>query len=82
MDFDGLFGNIGSVIDLSERLFETLQDSDSIGNKIDPRNLRMEEENIKIIFLFKVTLYSAFRKGISRIQNGAGGGLQNLLPKP
>ncbi|XP_056285102.1 dynamin-binding protein isoform X2 [Pseudoliparis swirei] len=32
VDFDGLFGNIGSVIDLSTRLFETLQDADSIGN--------------------------------------------------
>ncbi|XP_037610884.1 dynamin-binding protein isoform X3 [Sebastes umbrosus] len=31
VDFDGLFGNIGSVIDLSQRLFETLQDTDSIG---------------------------------------------------
>uniref|UniRef100_A0A8C2YWW3 Dynamin-binding protein n=1 Tax=Cyclopterus lumpus TaxID=8103 RepID=A0A8C2YWW3_CYCLU len=32
VDFDGLFGNISSVIDLSRRLFETLQDADSIGN--------------------------------------------------
>ncbi|KAI4807727.1 hypothetical protein KUCAC02_027515 [Chaenocephalus aceratus] len=32
VDFDGLFGNIGSVIDLSQRLYETLQDTDSIGN--------------------------------------------------
>ncbi|XP_028423303.1 dynamin-binding protein isoform X3 [Perca flavescens] len=32
VDFDGLFGNISSVIDLSQRLFETLQDTDSIGN--------------------------------------------------
>ncbi|KAM9837367.1 dynamin-binding protein isoform 1-T1 [Aulostomus maculatus] len=31
VDFDGLFGNISSVIDLSQRLFETLQDTDSIG---------------------------------------------------
>lgn len=31
VDFDGLFGNIGSVIDLSQRLFETLQETDSIG---------------------------------------------------
>ncbi|KAL7372485.1 hypothetical protein ABVT39_017271 [Epinephelus coioides] len=31
VDFEGLFGNISSVIDLSQRLFETLQDSDSIG---------------------------------------------------
>lgn len=33
VDFDGLFGNIGSVIDLSQRLYETLQDTDSIGKK-------------------------------------------------
>uniref|UniRef100_A0A8D0CPJ2 Dynamin-binding protein n=1 Tax=Sander lucioperca TaxID=283035 RepID=A0A8D0CPJ2_SANLU len=32
VDFDGLFGNISSVIDLSQRLYETLQDTDSIGN--------------------------------------------------
>lgn len=31
VDFDGLFGNINSVIDLSRRLFNTLQDTDSIG---------------------------------------------------
>ncbi|XP_029933395.1 dynamin-binding protein isoform X3 [Myripristis murdjan] len=31
VDFDGLFGNISSVIDLSQRLFKTLQDTDSIG---------------------------------------------------
>ncbi|XP_008312009.1 dynamin-binding protein isoform X3 [Cynoglossus semilaevis] len=31
VDFEGLFGNIGSVIDLSQRLFEALQESDSIG---------------------------------------------------
>ncbi|XP_054623907.1 dynamin-binding protein isoform X2 [Dunckerocampus dactyliophorus] len=31
VDFDGLFGNINSVIDLSQRLFETLEESDSIG---------------------------------------------------
>lgn len=33
VDFDGLFGNISSVINLSERLFDTLQDTDSIGKK-------------------------------------------------
>uniref|UniRef100_A0A3B4EMV9 Dynamin-binding protein n=1 Tax=Pygocentrus nattereri TaxID=42514 RepID=A0A3B4EMV9_PYGNA len=32
VDFDGLFGNIDSVIDLSSRLNEALQDTDSIGN--------------------------------------------------
>lgn len=31
IDFDGLFGNISSVIDLSRRLNKTLQDTDSIG---------------------------------------------------
>uniref|UniRef100_A0A8B9K3D2 Dynamin-binding protein n=1 Tax=Astyanax mexicanus TaxID=7994 RepID=A0A8B9K3D2_ASTMX len=31
IDFDGLFGNIDSVIHLSQRLNETLQDTDSIG---------------------------------------------------
>ncbi|KAB5555604.1 hypothetical protein PHYPO_G00036070 [Pangasianodon hypophthalmus] len=31
VDFDGLFGNIDSVIDLSTRLEEALQDTDSIG---------------------------------------------------
>uniref|UniRef100_A0A7N6BS40 Dynamin-binding protein n=1 Tax=Anabas testudineus TaxID=64144 RepID=A0A7N6BS40_ANATE len=31
VDFDGLFGNISSVIDLSQRLLETLQETDSIG---------------------------------------------------
>nr|XP_055032448.1 dynamin-binding protein isoform X1 [Misgurnus anguillicaudatus]XP_055032449.1 dynamin-binding protein isoform X1 [Misgurnus anguillicaudatus]XP_055032450.1 dynamin-binding protein isoform X1 [Misgurnus anguillicaudatus] len=32
IDFDGLFGNINSVIDLSRRLYKSLQDTDSIGN--------------------------------------------------
>ncbi|KAL6094986.1 dnmbp [Pungitius sinensis] len=32
VDFDGLFGNLSSVIDLSQRLLETLQDTDSIGS--------------------------------------------------
>ncbi|XP_077594969.1 dynamin-binding protein isoform X5 [Stigmatopora nigra] len=31
VDFDGLFGNINSVINLSERLFESLEETDSIG---------------------------------------------------
>lgn len=34
IDFDGLFGNISSVIDLSRRLYKTLQDTDSIGQSI------------------------------------------------
>lgn len=33
VDFDGLFGNISSVIDLSQRLLETLLDTDSIGKR-------------------------------------------------
>ncbi|XP_057681234.1 dynamin-binding protein isoform X5 [Corythoichthys intestinalis] len=31
VDFDGLFGNISSVINLSQRLFESLEENDSIG---------------------------------------------------
>ncbi|XP_030195781.1 dynamin-binding protein isoform X2 [Gadus morhua] len=31
VDYDGLFGNIGSVIDLSQRLFRELEETDSIG---------------------------------------------------
>ncbi|XP_029383476.1 dynamin-binding protein isoform X2 [Echeneis naucrates] len=31
VDFDGLFGNISSVIDLSQRLLNTLQETDSTG---------------------------------------------------
>lgn len=31
VDFDGLFGNISSVIDLSQRLLEALQETDYIG---------------------------------------------------
>lgn len=31
VDFDGLFGNISSVIDLSQRLFDALQETDYIG---------------------------------------------------
>ena len=33
VDFDGLFGNISSVIDLSERLSEALHETDSIGEE-------------------------------------------------
>lgn len=32
MDFNGLFGNITSVIELSQRLYDALQETDSIGN--------------------------------------------------
>ncbi|XP_030610707.1 dynamin-binding protein isoform X2 [Archocentrus centrarchus] len=31
VDFDGLFGNINSVIDLSQRMFDSLKETDSIG---------------------------------------------------
>ncbi|XP_008303413.1 dynamin-binding protein-like isoform X2 [Stegastes partitus] len=31
VDFEGLFGNIGSVIDLSQRLFDSLKETDSTG---------------------------------------------------
>lgn len=31
VDFDGLFGNISSVINLSQRLLEALQETDYIG---------------------------------------------------
>lgn len=31
VDFEGLFGNISSVIDLSQRLFDALQETDYIG---------------------------------------------------
>lgn len=33
VDFEGLFGNISSVIDLSLRLYNDLQETDSIGKK-------------------------------------------------
>lgn len=33
VDFDGLFGNIGSVIDLSQRLLGSLQETDNTGKK-------------------------------------------------
>ncbi|XP_068439443.1 dynamin-binding protein isoform X2 [Clinocottus analis] len=43
VDFDGLFGNISSVIDLSQRLLETLQDTDSIGNIFLGFKVELEE---------------------------------------
>ncbi|CAL1600332.1 unnamed protein product [Knipowitschia caucasica] len=44
VDFEGLFGNISSVIDLSQRLFETLQDSeDSVGNVFLTFKVELEE---------------------------------------
>ncbi|KAM7370770.1 hypothetical protein PAMP_010291 [Pampus punctatissimus] len=43
VDFDGLFGNINSVIDLSQRLFETLQDTDSIGKVFLDFKAELEE---------------------------------------
>lgn len=36
VDFEGLFGNIGGVISLSQRLLKTLQDTDSIGERPHP----------------------------------------------
>uniref|UniRef100_A0A673X7C7 Dynamin-binding protein n=1 Tax=Salmo trutta TaxID=8032 RepID=A0A673X7C7_SALTR len=43
IDFDGLFGNINSVIDLSRRLFKTLQDTDSIGKVFLDFKVELEE---------------------------------------
>ncbi|XP_033841232.1 dynamin-binding protein isoform X4 [Periophthalmus magnuspinnatus] len=43
VDFEGLFGNISSVIDLSQRLFEELQDSDSIGKVFLTFKVELEE---------------------------------------
>ncbi|CAN9509258.1 unnamed protein product [Ophioblennius macclurei] len=43
VDFDGLFGNIGSVIDLSQRLFETLQETDSIGKAFLDFKVELED---------------------------------------
>uniref|UniRef100_A0A8P4K605 Dynamin-binding protein n=1 Tax=Dicentrarchus labrax TaxID=13489 RepID=A0A8P4K605_DICLA len=43
VDFDGLFGNISSVIDLSQRLLETLQDTDSIGKVFLDFKVELEE---------------------------------------
>ncbi|XP_072312665.1 dynamin-binding protein isoform X2 [Eucyclogobius newberryi] len=43
VDFEGLFGNISSVIDLSQRLFDTLQDSDSIGSAFLTFKVELEE---------------------------------------
>ncbi|XP_065118971.1 dynamin-binding protein isoform X1 [Paramisgurnus dabryanus] len=43
IDFDGLFGNINSVIDLSRRLYKSLQDTDSIGNVFLEYKSELEE---------------------------------------
>uniref|UniRef100_A0A671X500 Dynamin-binding protein n=1 Tax=Sparus aurata TaxID=8175 RepID=A0A671X500_SPAAU len=43
VDFDGLFGNISSVIDLSQRLLETLLDTDSIGKVFLDFKAELEE---------------------------------------
>ncbi|GAA6214293.1 dynamin-binding protein isoform X4 [Lates japonicus] len=43
VDFDGLFGNINSVIDLSQRLFDTLQETDSIGKVFLDFKTELEE---------------------------------------
>ncbi|KAL0984603.1 hypothetical protein UPYG_G00143860 [Umbra pygmaea] len=43
IDFDGLFGNISCVIDLSYRLFKSLQDTDSIGKVFLDLKVELEE---------------------------------------
>ncbi|XP_044193057.1 dynamin-binding protein isoform X3 [Thunnus albacares] len=43
VDFDGLFGNINSVIDLSQRLFDALHDTDSIGKVFLDFKAELEE---------------------------------------
>ncbi|XP_074518988.1 dynamin-binding protein isoform X3 [Halichoeres trimaculatus] len=43
VDFDGLFGNISSVIDLSQRLSESLHDTDSIGKVFLDFKTELEE---------------------------------------
>ncbi|XP_041938555.1 dynamin-binding protein isoform X3 [Alosa sapidissima] len=43
VDFDGLFGNISSVIELSRRLYKTLVDSDSIGKVFLDFKTELEE---------------------------------------
>uniref|UniRef100_H3DNH5 Dynamin-binding protein n=1 Tax=Tetraodon nigroviridis TaxID=99883 RepID=H3DNH5_TETNG len=43
VDFDGLFGNIGSVIDLSQRLLDALQETDFIGKTFLDFKAELEE---------------------------------------
>ncbi|XP_076855426.1 dynamin-binding protein isoform X3 [Brachyhypopomus gauderio] len=43
IDYDGLFGNIESVTELSSRLYEALQDTDSIGNVFLDFKCELEE---------------------------------------
>ncbi|XP_034426027.1 dynamin-binding protein isoform X5 [Hippoglossus hippoglossus] len=43
VDFDGLFGNISSVIDLSERLSDALHETDSIGDVFLDFKAELEE---------------------------------------
>ncbi|XP_040922752.1 dynamin-binding protein isoform X4 [Toxotes jaculatrix] len=43
VDFEGLFGNISSVMDLSQRLLESLQETDSIGNVFLDFKTELEE---------------------------------------
>ncbi|XP_067100752.1 dynamin-binding protein isoform X1 [Osmerus mordax] len=43
VDFEGLFGNINSVIDLSRRLLKNLQDTDSIGKVFLDSKTELEE---------------------------------------
>ncbi|XP_068160800.1 dynamin-binding protein isoform X2 [Antennarius striatus] len=48
VDFEGLFGNLTSVISLSQRLFDALQDSDSIGKVF--LDLKAELEDVYKIY--------------------------------
>uniref|UniRef100_A0AAQ6AFG6 Dynamin-binding protein n=2 Tax=Amphiprion ocellaris TaxID=80972 RepID=A0AAQ6AFG6_AMPOC len=43
VDFEGLFGNISSVIDLSQRLFDTLKETDSTGKVFLDFKAELEE---------------------------------------
>ncbi|XP_069011643.1 dynamin-binding protein isoform X3 [Embiotoca jacksoni] len=43
VDFEGLFGNISSVIDLSQRLFDALQETDSTGKVFLDFKAELEE---------------------------------------
>lgn len=52
VDFEGLFGNIGGVISLSQRLLETLQDTDSIGERPRPLLCRLSFSKGALCTLF------------------------------
>uniref|UniRef100_A0A8C8JDY0 Dynamin-binding protein n=1 Tax=Oncorhynchus tshawytscha TaxID=74940 RepID=A0A8C8JDY0_ONCTS len=59
IDYDGLFGNINSVIDLSRRLFKTLQDTDSIGN--NDSGIALLHFPGKVFLDFKVELEEVYK---------------------